>query len=90
MEERRSLVSAVILVHERFVPILRDHFGRHCVPDEPRADGRVPVRVAAHTAVSVAEQLAGWGARVEVVEGEAVKAELRRIGAELVSRYGEA
>ncbi|MBW9204978.1 WYL domain-containing protein [Mumia sp. zg.B17] len=89
MERRRSLVSAVVLVDRRFVPVLRDHFGQHCTPKPPAADGRARVRVAAHTAVSVAEQLAGWGARVEVVEGDAVKEELRRIGAELLSRYGE-
>ena len=34
------------------------------------------------------EQLAGWGALVEVVEPESVQAELARIGSELTSRYG--
>lgn len=87
MEGRRSLVSAVVLVDARFVPILRDHFGRHCVPGELEPDGRVRVRVAAHLAVSVAEQLAGWGARVQVVEGDEVRAELLRIGRELVAQY---
>ncbi|WP_262852492.1 helix-turn-helix transcriptional regulator [Mumia quercus] len=87
MEGRRSLVSAVVLVDARSVPILRDHFGRHCVPGEAGPDGRVRVRVAAHLAVSVAEQLAGWGGRVEVAEGEEVRAELLRIGRELVAQY---
>ena len=36
---------------------------------------------------SIAEQLAGWGAAVEVLEPEAVRAELARIGAELASTY---
>ncbi|KAA1419764.1 WYL domain-containing protein [Mumia zhuanghuii] len=88
MEQRRSPVSAVVLADARFVPILRDHFGRHCTPEPSSgSDGVVRVRVAAHTAVSVAEQLAGWGARVRVVEGDAVRAELTRIGAELVAQY---
>ncbi|WP_370619757.1 helix-turn-helix transcriptional regulator [Mumia sp. Pv 4-285] len=89
MEHRRSLVSAVVVAAERDVPVLRNHFGRHCTPEPPDADGRVRVRVAAHTAVSVAEQLAGWGARLKVVEGDAVRAELARIGAELAATYGE-
>lgn len=84
MERRRSTVSATVLISARFLPVLRDHFGRHfeVVGDEP--DGRVRVRVAAPMPLTIAEQLAGWGARVEVVEPEEVRAELARIGAELV------
>jgi predicted DNA-binding transcriptional regulator YafY len=87
MEQRRSLVAATVLIAERLVPVLRDHFGRHCEPLETRPDGRVRVRVAAHMARSIAETLAGWGAAVEVLEPESVRSELARIGAELVARY---
>lgn len=90
MEQRRSLLSATVLIAERLVPILRDHFGRHCEPLETQVDGRVRVRVAAPMALSIAEQLAGWGAAVEVLEPPAVRAELARLGAELVARYGPA
>jgi len=38
-------------------------------------------------ALSIAERLAGWGAAVEVLEPDSVKAELARLGAELVQRY---
>jgi predicted DNA-binding transcriptional regulator YafY len=48
----------------------------------------VVATVAAHTARSVAEQLAGWGAMIEVLEPDAVRAELARIGAELGAAYG--
>ncbi|MCT9931476.1 WYL domain-containing protein [Planotetraspora sp. A-T 1434] len=88
MEQRRSLVSAVVLIDARFLPVLRSHFGRHCeviAQDE----GRVRARVAAHMARSIAEQLAGWGAMVEVVEPESVRAELARIGLELTERYAK-
>jgi len=44
--------------------------------------------VSADHALSIAEQLAGWGGRVEVVEPEAVRALLARLGSELVERYG--
>jgi predicted DNA-binding transcriptional regulator YafY len=90
VEQRRSLLSATVLIAERVLPVLRDHFGRHCEPLETLPDGRVRVRVAAPMALSIAEQLAGWGAAVEVLEPEAVRAELARLGAELVARYGPA
>jgi len=30
VERRRSLLSATVLIVERYLPLLRDHFGRHC------------------------------------------------------------
>ncbi|MFI7618648.1 helix-turn-helix transcriptional regulator [Nonomuraea terrae] len=88
MERRRSLVSAVVLIDARFLPVLRSHFARHCevIGQE---DGRVRARVGAHLVRSIAEQLAGWGAMVEVVEPESVRAELARIGRELTERHAE-
>ncbi|WNV86781.1 WYL domain-containing protein [Umezawaea sp. Da 62-37] len=68
------------------LPVLRSQFGRHCEVLE-HTDGRVRVRVAAHTALGVAQPLAGWGALVEVEEPQSVRAELARLGAELVGRY---
>ncbi len=87
MEQRRSLVSATVLIDARYLSVLRSHFGRHCeVLGEQ--DGRVRVKVAAHWVRSIAEQLAGWGDLVEVVEPDSVRAELARIGRELTARYG--
>ena len=87
VEQRRSLLSATVLISARLVAVLRDRFGRHCEPLETRDDGRVRVRVAAPTAVSIAQELAGWGALVEVLEPDSVKAELARLGSELMERY---
>ncbi|MBB5083715.1 helix-turn-helix transcriptional regulator [Nonomuraea endophytica] len=89
MERRRSLVTAEVLIDATFVPVLRSHFGRHCevVAEEP--GGRVRARVAAHMPRAIAEQLAGWGAMVEVVEPGAVRDELARIGRELTERYAQ-
>ncbi|MFG1706048.1 helix-turn-helix transcriptional regulator [Nonomuraea sp. M3C6] len=87
MERRRSLVSATVLIAKRFLPVLRSHFGRHCETEGIEPDGRVRARVAAPMPRTIAEQLAGWGSLVEVVEPEQVRAELARIGAELVGRY---
>ena len=87
VEQRRSRTWATVLIESRFVPILRDHFGRHCHTDGGADDGRARVRVAAPTPLDIARNLAGWGALVEVVEPRSVQAELARIGAELVDRY---
>ncbi|MEV0237356.1 WYL domain-containing protein [Nonomuraea sp. NPDC050786] len=87
MERRRSLLSATVLIAERLLPVLRSHFGRHCEVVGAEDDGRVRVRVAAPMALTIAEQLAGWGSRVEVVEPDDVRAQLARIGSELVERY---
>ncbi|MGI5485445.1 helix-turn-helix transcriptional regulator [Microtetraspora malaysiensis] len=87
VERRRSRTWATVLVKERFVPILRDQFGRHCHTDGDPEQGRVRVRLAAPTPLDIARHLAGWGAMIEVVEPSSVQDELTRIGAELVTRY---
>jgi predicted DNA-binding transcriptional regulator YafY len=87
VEQRRSRTWATVLIEARFVPILRDHFGRHCHTAGRTDDGRARVRVAAPTPLDIARNLAGWGALVEVVEPPSVQAELARIGAELAGRY---
>ncbi|QNG20665.1 YafY family transcriptional regulator [Rhodococcus triatomae] len=88
MEERRSATWATVLIERRFLPILRDHFGRHCHDDGDTEDGRARVRLAAPTPLDIARNLAGWGTQVEVLEPHDVQAELARIGAELAGRYG--
>ncbi|HLJ99177.1 MAG TPA: WYL domain-containing protein [Streptosporangiaceae bacterium] len=90
MEERRSRTWAVVLLEARFVPVLRDRFGRHFVDNGIVADGRARARVAAPTPRDVAQNLAGWGALIEVLEPYSVQAELARIGSELTGRYAGA
>jgi predicted DNA-binding transcriptional regulator YafY len=88
VEQRRSLLSATVLIEARFVHVLRDHFGRrHCEVISTLDDGRAQVRVAAPVPLMIAQLLAGWGDAIEVVEPDSVKAELARIGAELAARY---
>jgi predicted DNA-binding transcriptional regulator YafY len=86
VEQQRSRTWASVLIEVRFVPVLRDQFGRHCHPDGESDDGRARVRLAAPTPLDIARQLAGWGAMIEVLEPASVQAELARIGAEL-ARY---
>ena len=90
MEGRRSQVSATVLVDERWVPVLRTQFGRHCHDDGRAADGRVRLRLAGSIPLDLARPLAGWGAMVEVVDAPEVTALLAALGAELVAAYGRA
>ena len=87
VEERRSRTWATVLIETRFVPILRDHFGRHCHTEDELDDGRSRVRIGAPTPLDIARNLAGWGGLVEVLEPRSVQDQLARIGAELTARY---
>ncbi|MFZ3394793.1 WYL domain-containing protein [Rhodococcus sp. 7Tela_A2] len=88
VEQKRSGTWATVLIETRYVPILRDHFGRHCHVDAECDDGRSRVRIAAPTPRDIARNLAGWGGAVEVLAPDTVQRELARIGAELTQRYG--
>ncbi len=59
VENRRSRTWATVLIEERFVPILRNHFGRHCHADSQLSDGRARVRIAAPSPRDIARNLAG-------------------------------
>ncbi|WP_039796742.1 helix-turn-helix transcriptional regulator [Nocardia araoensis] len=89
MERRRATIQATVLISDRLLPILRDQQGRNCLVDGPVPDGRVQVRVTAPTAWMLAQQLAGWGASIEVIDPPEVRAELARLGSELLERYGK-
>lgn len=89
VEDRRSRVRATLRIERRHLWVLRDHFGRHLEVTDDQDAERITVTVAAHMARSIAEQVAGWGAMIEVVDPPEVRAELARIGAELVAAYGD-
>jgi predicted DNA-binding transcriptional regulator YafY len=88
VEQKRSQVSATVLVPARLAPVLQTYFGRYAdvLGEEP--DGRVRMRVGAQSTTAVAEQLAGWARVIEVVDPPEILAELADIGATLVTRYG--
>jgi predicted DNA-binding transcriptional regulator YafY len=87
IEQRRSLTEATVKVEDRFVRVLRHQFGRHFELLHVQ-DGHALVRLKATRPIMIAQVLAGWGAMVDVVESEPVRAELARLGAELVAQYG--
>jgi predicted DNA-binding transcriptional regulator YafY len=87
VEARRSLTHATVVVPTRFAFVVRDQFGRHCTDEEDLGDGRTRCRVAAPTPRDVARTLAGWGSGLQVEGPDEVRAELARIGRELVEAY---
>nr|WP_225956063.1 WYL domain-containing protein [Amycolatopsis lexingtonensis] len=87
VETRRSLLTADVVLARRHLGVMRDRFGRHCELVAELPDDRVRVRVAAPAPIMIAQELAGWGALVDVEGPEPVRAELARLGAELVARY---
>ncbi|HET9138479.1 YafY family protein [Actinophytocola sp.] len=87
VEQKRSSTRATVLIETRFLPVLRDHFGRHCHAEADLPDGRTRVRLAAPTPLDIARNLAGWGALIEVLDPPTVQDHLSRIGAELLARY---
>ncbi len=87
MEDRRSRTWATVLVDARYLPVMRDRFGRHCHTEDLLDDGRARVRVGAPIPLDLARNLAGWGGLVDVEGPPEVRALLARIGAELTERY---
>ncbi|MFC4909498.1 helix-turn-helix transcriptional regulator [Actinomadura gamaensis] len=86
MEARRATTTAVATLDVRYLPVLRDRFGRHC---EVIAHGdRVRVALTAPTALDLARQLAGWGDLVIVEEPRTVRDELAKLAAQLTTVYG--
>ncbi|WP_328617418.1 WYL domain-containing protein [Amycolatopsis sp. NBC_00355] len=88
VEKRRSPLTADVVLDRRYLRVLRDRFGRHCEVVGELPGDRVRVRVAAPAPIMIAQELAGWGALVDVEGPESVRAELARLGSELVGRYG--
>jgi predicted DNA-binding transcriptional regulator YafY len=86
MEERRSGLTATVLMDERFVWVMQDRLGRQCEVDGMDGD-RVRLKVTAPTPLMIAQHLAGWGGSIEVTDPPEVQAELARLGQELADRY---
>jgi len=70
------------------VPSLRAVLGTPVTVGPGGGDGRVDVEVRTSSPEMIAAQLAGFGARVEVIAPEVVRDHLTRIAAELSGVYG--
>ena len=90
IESRRSQTHAIASVDNSYLAAVRAHFGRHVEVLGNGAEGWTLVQISAHTVRAVAEQLAGWTSALEIVEPQAVRDELARIGTELTATYLDA
>lgn len=88
VDERRATFRAVAHVVPEAVGWLRGHFGTRLSVNGPTNDGRIEVEVGGWSAEAVAVELAGYGARVEVIGPDEVRHHLARVGADLLERYG--
>jgi predicted DNA-binding transcriptional regulator YafY len=51
------------------------------------SDGRVRIEIRGHSLQSLAGEIAGLGARLEIIDPPELREELARIGAELTASY---
>ncbi|MGB3328732.1 MAG: YafY family protein [Thermomicrobiales bacterium] len=86
VERQRGATTARIRVAARFAPVLRDRFGAQLAEaGTVHEDGTIELLVSAPEPFMLASQLAGWGKEIIVLAPESVRAELARIGRELVA-----
>jgi predicted DNA-binding transcriptional regulator YafY len=88
-ERRRRKVSATVRIDQERLVYLREQFGDDLTELRTLPDGRAEVMIRRAFAEELADELAGWGIDIEVVEPPEVRAILARRGAELVARYAE-
>jgi predicted DNA-binding transcriptional regulator YafY len=88
VDQLRAPVRVLAAADVSVVPLLRWVFDTQVRVGPARPDGRIDVEVAGPNVAALAGQLAGFGARVEVLEPVELRAELARIADELVATYG--
>ena len=86
-ETRRRREAATVHAPTDRLPGLRDQFGDDLSVMRPIDDDRLELEIRASTVETLANELAGWGADIDVVEPATVRERLASIGAELVRRY---
>jgi predicted DNA-binding transcriptional regulator YafY len=87
VERNRRRVRALVRIPADALGPLRERWGTDLTVLSESDDGLL-IELAAALPEMIAEQLAGWGARVDVVSPDQVRARLGRIGVELAQRYG--
>ena len=91
VERKRARTQATIRIETRFLPVLRDRFGRQCEivggDAGKEADGWTRARVAAPTPLDLARNLAGWGGLVQVLGQPEVERLLLQLATELTELY---
>ena len=87
VDELRGPAEVDALIDGELVDVLRWLFERQVRIGDPRPDGRVPVRVRGPRVEVLVAQLAGFGRRLEVLSPPEARAQMARVGHELVATY---
>ena len=87
VEQRRTPFRASARCRPEMVWLCRRVLGTRIHIGAAEDDGRVRIEIRGHNLMSLAGEIAGLGAHLEVVEPPELRAELARIGAELTAAY---
>ena len=87
VDQKRAPLRVRAKAAPGIVQLLRWVLGTRVRIGPTGADGLVEVELRGHHAPGIAGEIAGFGADLEVLEPQEVRAELARIGRELVDRY---
>ena len=87
IDQRRTPFRARVLASPEVVGFCRMSFGGRVRIGPAGPDGRVELELRGHNVRSLAAELAGFGAALEVLEPDDLRRLLGTLGAELVDRY---
>ncbi len=89
VDEFRARTRARCLVDDDLLPALRGMLARRLVALGPSDEHRTAVEIGGAEPFLLAAELAGFGAKIEVLEPPEVREHLARIGRELHTTYGD-
>ncbi len=87
VEQRRTPIRASARCRPDVLWLCRRVLGTRIHIGAAEDDGRVRVEIRGHSFESLAGEIAGFGARLEIIEPPELRDELARIGAELAAAY---
>jgi len=87
IEERRAPIRARALVTAQMMPAIRWVFGNRIRIGPPVSDGRVEVELRGASTRSLAGQIAGFAAAIEVLDPKDIRDQLAEIARELADLY---
>ncbi len=87
VEELRRPIAATLAVERDIARFVAYRLGPQARTSAPEADGRVRIEARGQHLRELAAAVAGFGAAVEVLQPAELRAELARIGQELVTSY---
>jgi predicted DNA-binding transcriptional regulator YafY len=89
VDQRRTPVAARATATTAVIPVLRMAFGTRLRIGPPAGADRVAVELRGHTVESLAGEIAGFGAALEVQEPAVVRRRLAQLAGELHGLYAE-